>query len=78
MNPSVLVLALLSALAVLAVSWWIRSRNRALREPEGEATLRFSAARFDTTMGELRDMREALRPAAHPQLKSSTQHANKG
>ncbi|MFL6663701.1 MAG: hypothetical protein ACJ8G7_16135 [Rhizobacter sp.] len=62
MNPTDIALACVAVLALLAISWWLRARSRAMRDPDGEAKRRLSAERFDTTMGELRDLREALRP----------------
>jgi hypothetical protein len=65
-NPTDLAFASGAVLALLAISWWLRARSRSARDPGGEAKRRFSAERFDTTMGELRDMREALRPMQRP------------
>ncbi len=42
---------------------WIYARSRSSR-PVSEPELRLSAERFDTTLGDLRDVREALRPLA--------------
>jgi hypothetical protein len=69
-NPTDIALTFVALLALLAVSWWLRARSRAMRDPEGEAKRRLSAERFDTTMGELRDMREALRPVQGPRVKT--------
>ena len=62
-NPTDLALAAGAVLALLALSWWLRGRARGPRDSESDAAKRrFSGERFDTTLGELRDMREALRP----------------
>ena len=57
MSFTVIVLLALGALAVVAVWWWVHSRaeEESRSEPEGE--------RFETTMGALRDLREALGPS---------------
>jgi len=44
------------AIAAVAISWWVRSRAAAAR-PDADAE------RFQTTMGALRDLREALGPS---------------
>jgi len=59
--PSTFVALFLLALAVFA--GWVYARSRSSR-PKSEPELRLSAERFDTTLGEFRDMREALRPLA--------------
>jgi len=59
--PSTFVALLLLALAVFA--GWVYARSRSSR-PKSEPELRLSAERFDTTLGDLRDVREALRPLA--------------
>ena len=59
--PSTFVALFLLALAVFA--GWVYARSRSSR-PKSEPERRLSAERFDTTLGELRDMREALRPLA--------------
>jgi hypothetical protein len=69
MSPLSAVSALFVVVALLALAWWIRARLRALRDPGRDAERRFAAAKFDTTMGELRDMREALRPVARAPAK---------
>ena len=57
MSFTVIVLLALAALVVVAVWWWVRARadEPSRGEPEGE--------RFETTMGALRDLREALGPS---------------
>lgn len=62
MSPETVVFSLLLVLALAALAWWVFSRPQRPRE-EAEARQHLSAERFDTTMGELRDLREALRPA---------------
>jgi len=56
MSLTILLLLAALAVAVVAISWWVRSRAAAQR-PEAEAE------RFQTTMGALRDLREALGPS---------------
>ena len=63
MSSLAFTLAILLVLALSAFAGWLYVRSRASRrksEPEG----RLSVERFDTTLGEFRDMREALRPLA--------------
>ena len=58
---STFVALFLLALAVFAGWLYVRSRaSRRKSEPERQ----LSVERFDTTLGEFRDMREALRPLA--------------
>jgi Na+-transporting methylmalonyl-CoA/oxaloacetate decarboxylase gamma subunit len=64
MSPFAVAFGFLLVVALLALAWWIRAWLPNPREPETEAQRRFAAERFDTTMGELRDLREALRPVA--------------
>jgi len=71
MSPFAVTIGFLLAVALLALAWWIRARLRRLREPETEARRQFAAERFDTTMGELRDLREALRPLARAAVNES-------
>ena len=62
MSPEAIAFSLLLVLALVALAWWLSARpQRPLQK--SEAGQRLSAERFDTTMGELRDLREALRPA---------------
>ena len=58
---STFVALFLLALAVFA--GWLYVRSRASRR-KSEPERRLSVERFDTTLGEFRDMREALRPLA--------------
>jgi hypothetical protein len=60
------VLAALISLAVvviLLVVLYVRHRGR--RTSSGEAQISLSPQKFDTTLGEFHDMREALRPLEH-------------
>lgn len=59
--PFTFVTLLVLALAVFA--GWVYARSRSSR-PKSEPEFRLSAERFDTTLGDLRDVREALRPLA--------------
>ena len=62
MSQVAVAFSILLVLALGALAWWVFVRLQRSR-PESEARQRLSAERFDTTMGELRDLREALRPA---------------
>lgn len=62
MSQVAVAFSLLLVLALIALAWWVFIRPQKARE-ESEGGQRLSAERFDTTMGELRDLREALRPA---------------
>ena len=61
-DPAALTLLALLAVAVAGVLWTLITRRRRQVEKESEPH-RDAKPRFETTMGELRDMREALRPA---------------
>jgi hypothetical protein len=52
---------ILLVLALVAFAEWMYVRSRSSQR---ESERRPSAERFDTTLGEFRDMREALRPLA--------------
>ena len=64
MNPVFLTVSLLLVLALLALSLWLRHRLDARRPSEDDGERSRTPLRFDTTMGDLRDLREALRPTA--------------
>ncbi len=62
--------AILFLLALAAFAGWIYARSRTSREQSGPER-RLSAERFDTTLGDLRDVREALRPLAAASAKKT-------
>jgi len=62
---------MLVALALCAFAGWMYVRSRSSRR-ESEPERRRSAERFDTTLGEFRDMREALRPLAGVKAKKTS------
>jgi len=59
-------LALLALLAAaVAVVFWLLLARRHMSQAEGSSSARrHPKTQFETTMGEFRDMREALRPVA--------------
>jgi hypothetical protein len=61
------VLVVLSIAAVLAVIYLRRREKRRPSEPSEDPA---HAKRFDTTLGEFHDMREALRPLQHTRAAS--------
>lgn len=76
MSSWVLALFVVVALVLAALAWRIFTRWRA-SGLESEPTRRLKAQRFDTTLGELRDVREALRPlAAAPAKKAASPPAS--
>ena len=63
-RPTVLAaLISLAVVVVLLVVLYVRDRGN--RAPSEEAQISLSAQKFDTTLGEFHDMREALRPLEH-------------
>ena len=67
---------ILLVLALSAFAGWIYVRSRSSRR-ESEPERRPSAERFDTTLGDFRDMREALRPLAGLTAKKTSPGASK-
>ncbi len=63
MSSLAFMLAILLVLALSGFAGWLYVRSRASRR-KSEPERRLSVERFDTTLGEFRDMREALRPLA--------------
>ncbi len=63
MSPLAFSFVILLVLALSTFAGWIYVGSRSSRR-ESEPERRLSAERFDTTLGELRDVREALRPLA--------------
>jgi len=57
---SVIALVVILVLALLALSRWLVLRSRARRDEEAGSDGEKGPRHFDTTMGELRDLREAL------------------
>ena len=62
-NPTTLALLALLAAATIAALLVAFTRRRRSLEERSQSDQRPSKMRFETTMGELRDIREALRPA---------------
>jgi hypothetical protein len=58
----------LSVIAVLLLVLYLRSRARRSSQSERQRFLK--AEKFDTTLGEFHDMREALRPLTHTRTAS--------
>jgi len=58
------------ALSVIAVLLVLYLRGRAKRSSQREHQRSLKAAKFDTTLGEFHDMREALRPLTHTRTAS--------
>ena len=56
------ILSVIAVVAVVALSWWILLRLRTRRSGAADAGGDKGPRRFETTMGELRDLREALGP----------------
>jgi hypothetical protein len=73
MSPTVILVLALFGLTVVAIAAWIRSR--ALRRHRSERS-EAEPERFETTMGELRDLREALRPTERAAQQRSPRKAN--
>jgi uncharacterized protein YpmS len=63
-------LAALAALFVFAVLFVVHLRSRAKRDTKKNAPDASSASKFETTLGEFHDMREALRPLQHTRAAS--------
>jgi len=57
--------ALLLALAIVAILFALYARARARRNAPERARDPSHPEKFDTTLGEFHDMREALRPLQH-------------
>lgn len=55
------------AAAALLVVYFVRGRNRRRREQAADLS---ESRKFDTTLGEFHDMREALRPLQHTRVAS--------
>ena len=71
MSSVVLALLVFGVLVLAAVAWWIYTRSRMAGE-QPEPVRRLTAERFETTLGDLRDVREALRPLAGATTKKTT------
>ncbi len=63
-------LAALAALCVFAVLVVVHLRSRAKRDTKKNAPDASSASKFETTLGEFHDMRQALRPLQHTRAAS--------
>ena len=58
----------LAVLAILLLVFHLRGRNKRSSSQETQSSA--GQAKFDTTLGEFRDMREALRPLEHTRAAS--------
>jgi hypothetical protein len=76
MSSLALTVVILLVLALSAFAGWIFARSRSSRR-ESEPERRLSAERFDTTLGEFRDMRQALRPLAGVTAKKTSPNQRK-
>ena len=70
MSSLLFTFVILFLLALAVFGGWIYARSRTSR-PESGPERRLSAERFDTTLGDLRDVREALRPLAAASAKKT-------
>jgi hypothetical protein len=68
-TPEVIVAALI-ALVVLGALLTVHLRRRSKRHSHDEGADRSSPNKFETTLGEFHDMREALRPLQHARAAS--------
>jgi len=68
-TPEVIV-AVLIALVVLGALLAVHSRRRSKRHSQDDGADRSSPNKFETTLGEFHDMREALRPLQHARAAS--------
>jgi len=66
-TPEVIVAALI-ALVVLGALLTVHLRSRRKRPSQEEGADRFSPNKFETTLGDFHDMREALRPLQHARV----------
>jgi len=65
-----LIVAALAILCVIALALIVHLRGRNKRYSAESAVDPSSPSRFDTTLGEFHDMREALRPLQHTRAAS--------
>jgi len=67
-------IAATAVLALLALLGTVLSRRRARKPaaPDRESTPASGRPRFDTTIGEFHDLRDALRPLEHTRAASKT------
>jgi hypothetical protein len=71
------IVAALIALCLVVVLFIVHFRGRAKRDSQKEAADPSSPNRFDTTLGQFHDMREALRPLQHTRAASRRVPANR-
>jgi hypothetical protein len=64
------IVAALITLCLVAVLFIVYLRGRGKRDSQKEAADPSNPNRFDTTLGEFHDMREALRPLQHTRTAS--------
>ena len=70
MGTPEVIIAVLIALGVVGTLFTLRVRRRRKRDSQEEIADRPNPNRFDTTLGEFHDMREALRPLQHTRAAS--------
>jgi hypothetical protein len=68
-TPEVIVAALIT-LGVLGALFAVHLRRRSKRDSQEEVADRPNPNKFDTTLGEFHDMRQALRPLQHTRAAS--------
>jgi hypothetical protein len=71
------IVAALIALCLVAILLVVHFRGRGKRDSQNEAEDPSNPKRFDTTLGEFHDMREALRPLQHTRTASRRVPANR-
>jgi hypothetical protein len=64
------IIATLIAICGIAVLFIVQLHGRGKRDSQNEAADPFEPKKFDTTLGEFHDMREALRPLQHTRAAS--------
>jgi len=69
-QASLLIVASLVLVGVLVVLLVVHRQRRSKRDTQHESAGRTNPNKFDTTLGEFHDMREALRPLQHTRVAS--------
>ena len=67
-----MIIATLVSLCVIAILFILHFHTRGRRDTRREAADPSDQNKFDTTLGEFHDMREALRPLQHTRAASRT------
>jgi len=78
MQTPEVILAALIALIVLGALFAVHRRRRSKRHSQEEGADRSNPNKFDTTLGEFHDMREALRPLQHERAASRSVPSSRG